>query len=657
MNLTSEVAAALGPTGPLTKLPNYELRIEQARFAQRIAYVLERRGRLVAEAGTGVGKSMAYLIPAIISGDHVIVSTFTKVLQDQLLKNDIPFLNQHLKQFTGVKLKGRVNYLCLWKHSTHQTAVERREIEPLPDSLRAWVASTQSGDLDEYTGLLPVELRRKLTASRDDCLHRKCPTFKDCWAEDAKEKASLAQIVVVNHALLMVDLETRGVLPAADHIIIDEAHHLADAAASMQEVSLTINRINSVLRANVARVDLFPQDLAGRVSSMFYTWLEGFADRLGTNDRESYEWPLAYSADVLESLGELVTWWKTRGQAVKDRVSEMTVHEQKLHEISLEQISKEVDKLWQLYADFDDLANAKQATDHAYWIQRDRTRGNFTYSLHSTPVDVAPWLASRLWRASDSQAPSVIAVSATLSQGTDFSHFLRETGCTRVTTHVEGSPFDYKTQAMYYVPQVPPPNGPRDSEDRQDVMAWEIKRLVQATSGGVFVLFTSWARCRYMYNRLLPEIENERPVYVQGEYPTLELISMVKRDGNAVLFGTKSFWEGVDVPGDALMVVIIDRLPFPTPADPLYKAKSRYLEAMGLRPFFTLAVPGATLALKQGMGRLIRSKGDRGVIVFLDNRIVSKGYGKIIRDSLPDAPLTRNFEEVSTFLDDLIILF
>ncbi|KKK53522.1 hypothetical protein LCGC14_3093950, partial [marine sediment metagenome] len=250
--------------------------------------------------------------------------------------------------------------------------------------LEDWIAETDSGDMDEYYGPLPAELRHKLTISSDDCLHRNCPKFNDCWAEEAKIKASEAQIVVVNHALLMIDLDTRGVLPPYDHLVIDEAHHLADATANIQEISLSINRVNNVLRANVAKVSLFPQDIAGRISSMFYVWFEGFAERLGTNDREGYEWPLAYFTDLLESLQELLTWWMSHGQAVKDRISEMTVYDQKLREISMEQITKEVDRLWDLFEDFHDLANASQATDYAYWIQRDRTKGNFTYSLHRT---------------------------------------------------------------------------------------------------------------------------------------------------------------------------------------------------------------------------------------------------------------------------------
>ena len=657
MNLPAEVAASLGPSGPLRQLPNYEPRIEQARLAQRIGHTFQQRGRLVAEAGTGVGKSMAYLIPAVLSQKSVLISTYTKALQDQLFTKDLPFLDQHFRKFTAAKLKGRNNYLCLYRLRGLQKLIDRHEAPPLDGALDRWIEETDSGDMDEYPGMLSFDMRRKLTISSEDCLRRRCPVFKDCWAEESHRVASLANIVVVNHALLMIDLHTGTVLPARDHIVIDEAHHLPQAASGVQEVSLSLFRINQVLRANVARVDLYPQDLAGRVSSMVYTWLESFADRMGSGNKEAYTTPLPYYQDCLESLGEMVTWWKAHGGAVRDRVAEMTASDPSAREIAIEQVGKESDKLLQLFVDFSDVANPKHTKTHAYWTQRDRTRDNFNYSLHRAPTNMGPWLAKQLWRVDDPKAPSVVAVSATISQGKDFSHFMRETGCKKATTHVEGSPFDFKTQALFYVPQVPAPNGSQDSEDREDVMAWEIQRTIKAASGGVFVLFTSWARCRNMYDRLFPEIVGHRPVYMQGHYPTLDLIARFKRDGNAVLFATRSFWEGVDVQGDALQVVMIDRLPFPTPADPIYKAKSAYLESIGLRPFFVLAVPETSLALKQGMGRLIRSQDDRGVVVFLDPRIVTKGYGKTIRDALPNAPLTRSFEEVEEFLDDVTILF
>lgn len=650
MTLTAEVLVALGPTGPLRQLPHYEPRPEQTRLARRIAAVMENKGRLVAEAGTGVGKSMGYLIPAVMSGEKVIISTFTKTLQDQLLSKDIPFLIKHFRPFVAAKIKGRQNYLCLYKLREHDAGAR----DPL---LQSWIAQTGTGDMDEYPGLLLPELRRSLTISSEDCLHRKCPLFKDCWAERAKYAAAAADVIIVNHALLMLDLEDKGSLPKPKHIIIDEAHHLVDAAAGAQEVSFTLYRLNNVLRAKVAKIDLFPQDVGGRISSVVHTWLQGFAERMRGGDKESYDSPLPFHAGPLDEINGLIEWWKAHGASVRDRVSDMTLMDASAREIAMDQIEKALDRLLILYDELKDLTNPGLTDSHAYWVQRNRGHNLTTYSLHRSPTDMGPWLADRLWKVGEDSAPSVIAVSATLSQGPDFSHFLREAGAEGATTHIEGSPFDYPNQALYYVPLIPPPNGARDSEDREAGMAYEILRTIEATSGGVFVLFTSWTRCRNMYDRLHDRLAVQRPTYMQGEYPPLELISRFKEDGNAVLFATRGFWEGVDVEGDALRVVIIDRLPFPTPADPIYQAKSRALENAGLRPFFALAVPAASLALKQGLGRLIRSQDDRGVVVFLDDRLVSKGYGKTIRASLPNAPLTRNFEEVADFLDDVDILF
>jgi len=641
-----EVAAAFASGGPLSRLlPGYRERQQQVAMAQAVAHAILTQGRLVAEAGTGTGKTFSYLVPALLHGGKVIVSTGTKTLQDQLHERDLPLVREALNSpATIALLKGRANYLCL--HHLERTSREGRL--PSRDDARhlatisSWAHATTRGDRAEL-GDVPenATIWPLVTSTRDNCLGSNCAHFRECHVMLARKEALDADIVVVNHHLFFADVMLRDegmaeLLPACNTVILDEAHQLPDTATTFFGEQTTAGQLAELARdAEVAsrtslsdvpglpdaaseiapairRLRLAAGDLPAKLPREIALAREGFAPALdelaAAIDRVSTE--LSHFAERSEDLASIAS----RAHDAARRIAR-----------------------WRDGADAPDEAGER-------WIRwLDVTPGGF--QLHASPLSVANLFRRQL----DATARAWIFTSATLAVGGDFSHYTHALGLDDATTGTWESPFDYGTQALLYVPRgLPEPN----SSAHTDAVVDAALPVLAASRGRAFLLFTTLRALSQARERLvdeLPAIGVDGPLLVQGEGSKTELLERFRRAGNAVLLGSASFWEGVDVAGDALSVVVIDKLPFAPPDDPLIAARLRQLKDDGGNPFRDWQLPQAAIALKQGAGRLIRTETDRGVLMIGDPRLVDKPYGKTLWRSLPPMKRTREISDVEAF--------
>jgi len=673
MTLIDETQHEMGPSGSLSKLPTYTERLEQTQVAVRVALGIQEGSNQVIEAGTGVGKSMAYLVPAVLSKKSVLISTHTKALQDQLANNDLPFLHQNLQPFTWAVLKGRTNYLCRLRHSEVRENASNQGI-PFPPGISTWLESTTTGDLDSCASMTS-EWRAKLSISSEECIRKACPFYEDCYSENAREDAREASILVVNHALLVADLWLdNNYLHGPKIVIIDEAHHLEDATSSIQEKSISVNKTQSLLNARIEKQYIFDRPSASEALETISEWL------LSLQEPEQVSNPQSSQGGYLHDL------WKTGPQQPPERhtgaIPQGTVipyHaplpgcqkplqaiqavcdavEQTLSDTERTIIGRlgpqntsyvqgmvknAVERLEHALDDFRDILQAASDPQMAYWIEA----GPKYPTLKRKPVSSAAFLCGTLWESEEPQK-TVIALSATISTAGNFAYFKNATGAYNAGEMVVGSPFPYQENTLLYVPQIPPPSGSNDSAERTIALHQQVESLSNLCQGGIFVLCTSWRRTEAMHAALGSKLKQSRPVYLQGEMPIGETVRRFKEDGNAVLFGTRTFWEGIDIPGDALQIVILDRIPFPVPSDPTYMAKAHALKAEGKNDFIYLSLPAATITLKQGFGRLIRSHTDRGVVMIGDPRLTTKGYGKNVLRSLPPARVVEQLSDVEEF--------
>ncbi len=632
-----DVESVLGPQGLLSEvLPGFSWRSQQQEMAEAVASCVELGGRLIAEAGTGTGKTFAYLVPALLSGAKVIVSTGTKNLQDQLFIKDLPLLRDAMASPASVALlKGRANYLCIHRMENALLDVRghRRDIARHLRQVQGWSVSTRSGDIAELTSL-PEDsaVWPLITSTGDNCLGSDCPSFSKCHLVEARRRAQEADIVVINHHLLCADFSIKDegfgeLLPAADAYIIDEAHQLPDVASNFFGVSVGTRQFLDLCRDTRAEYVREAGDLPKILEQV---------DHL---EKAARDFRLAFGHD-----GQRGTWGEVAGNPDVQNALEYLQKELEALQGMLKSIEgrgKGLDsclgRIQSLAADLGQIIEPENTVEQVCWFEVH----SHSVRLNSTPLDVAGLFQGQM----ACHPAAWIFTSATLAVGESFEHFQQQLGLEKAETACWDSPFDFSEQALWFVPKgFPEPSAPNYT-DRVMELALP---LLQASRGRAFLLFTSY-RALYQAADWLQD-KLDYPLLVQGSAPKAELLKQFVEHGNAVLLGTSSFWEGVDVRGEALSLVIIDKLPFASPGDPVLKARLEAMRKSGGNPFMEYQVPQAAIALKQGAGRLIRDVTDQGVLVLCDPRLLRKSYGHTFLDAMPPFARTRDINDVLAFL-------
>jgi ATP-dependent DNA helicase DinG len=638
-----------GPGGVLSQThPAYEFRRGQLQMAQAVEQALEERRHLIVEAGTGTGKTLAYLMPVIRSGKRVIISTGTKNLQEQLFHKDVPFLEQALfpegnRKLSVCYMKGRNNYLCRKKlyDLTGQPVLNGLDEIEQYRAIAAWEENTASGDRAELASLPEASaLWHKLDARADTCLGQKCSAWDKCFVTEMHRRAMESDIIIVNHHLFFADLAIKqqadgapdaGILPEAGAVIFDEAHELEDVAGSYFGISVSAGRLEELCRdveASLQRNRMYTSGLSGAIKSLrdrsafFFSLLPEGEGRFAFENRREF---LEENGEEFLGLQRALTHIGAELENLPSKPEEVYAFSRRAQELQVQ------------------LGFAMESEDRntVFWIERRRTgREKLNVSLQATPIDVGPVLRECLW----SKLDTVVLTSATLAVGGGFEYIRQRLGIEHAKDLVLPSHFDYPNQAILYVP----PDLPDPRTQQFSVKAAErIRKLLEITRGRAFVLFTSYAQMRDIYQILLGEVEF--PMLLQGDAPKSALLEEFRLTPNCVLFATSSFWQGVDVQGEQLSCVIIDRLPFAVPSDPVVAARVKAIDAEGGNAFFQYQVPSAVITLKQGFGRLIRSLHDRGLLALLDNRILKKQYGRVFVESLPNYRRTTEIGQVEKF--------
>ena len=601
-------------------------------MARAVQDALHHDGVLLIEAGTGIGKTWAYLIPAVSSGRRVLVSTGTRALQDQIMEKDIPALRSHLGiEIDAACVKGLSNYLCLRRFgelSGSADATQPRFARSLP-ALRNWIEHSKAGDRAELASIAEEDpIWSRVVSGSDTRIGSRCDHYDNCFVTGVRRRAEAAQLVVVNHHLFFADLALRdtgfaSVLPDYDAVIFDEAHQIEDTATlffgsrvSTSMLERLVRDARAALRGERGETKQTTRllDAVLQQSSNFFGALPGNASGSRV--------PLPPEAIPQDSLF-----------ALDNTLAELSASCRKLRpprENTL-QIARRAEQLR-------DALGSLEATGQVSWAQP----GGRSPAVGSSPIDVGPLLRERLHE----RVPCIVFTSATLTTGGDFRFLRRRLGIeSEVSEELVESPFRYEEQAALYAPtHLPDPR----AADFPDAAAKEIVELIEMSQGGAFVLSTSLRMMRILSQRVGEQLDYEW--FVQGDAPKQTLLDRFRDQGNAVLFATSSFWEGVDVPGSALRLVVIDKLPFEVPSDPVVAARCERLDEAGESSFMRYLVPAAALALKQGFGRLIRTRQDRGVVAILDSRIRQKGYGKVFLRSLPPARVCDSLDEVRELL-------
>jgi ATP-dependent DNA helicase DinG len=646
--------------------PAYEFRRGQLQMAQAVEQALQEKRHLIVEAGTGTGKTLAYLVPAIRSGKRVIISTGTKNLQEQLFHKDVPFLEQALckspasgSRLSVCYMKGRNNYLCRKKlyDLTDQPVLSGLEEIEQYRAIAAWEKTTSTGDRAELAELPEASaLWHKLDARAEACAGQKCSQFERCFITEMRRKAMESDIIIVNHHLFFADLAIKlqadgapdaGILPEVGAVVFDEAHELEDVAGNYFGISVSNLRIEELARdIEIALQDkrMMTTALSGAIGSLrersqfFFSLLPPGEGRFAFEARSEF---LEENGDEYLSLNQSLTRLAGELEGIPQKPEEVFNFVRRAQEIQVQ------------------LGYALESDDRntVFWIERrgksfsprrqretenrkETTQGRQNVFVQATPIDVGPILRECLW----SKLECAALTSATLAVGGGFEYIRKRLGLEHARESVLPSHFDYPSQALFFVPpDLPDPRTPQFTAKASD----QIRKLLEITRGRAFVLFTSYAQMNEIYQRLLGEVEF--PLLRQGDAPKNALLEEFRLTPNAVLFATSSFWQGVDVQGEQLSCVIIDRLPFAVPSDPVVAARVKAIDADGGNAFFDYQVPSAVITLKQGFGRLIRSLHDRGLLVLLDNRILKKQYGRVFVDSLPNYKRTMDMRVVEEF--------
>jgi ATP-dependent DNA helicase DinG len=643
------------PGGVLARssLP-YEFRRGQLEMAQAVERAFTDQRHLIVEAGTGTGKTLAYLLPALrhcaATGQRVIISTGTKNLQEQLFFKDIPFLESLLGPLRVCYMKGRANYLCRHKLYSLRNQPILSGLEEISQyqAIAEWEQTTETGDRAEIDDLPEASLLwAKLDARSEACLGQSCPDYGECFITQMRRRAAESDIVIVNHHLFFADMAVRqqaagapdaGVLPEAGIVIFDEAHELEDVASSYFGISLSNLRFEDLAR-DIETVLRSSGDLKAEIVSAAQTIRErarlffaALPTRTTHNERgysADGRMPFINREEFLEAqgdvyLGVLNALHRMEGELARQRDIETGPGLARRTATMREQLK---------------FLMESEDRNTVFWLER-RSGRQMSTLLQATPIDVSELLREMLFQV----YPSIVLTSATLTVQGGFTHIRKRLGLDEARELVVPSHFRYDRQALLYLPpEMPDPREP----GFQDAAASRIRRMLDITRGRAFCLFTSYQQMRDLYERLIVEVGY--PLLLQGTAPRKALLEEFRQTPNAVLFGTSSFWQGVDVQGEALSCVIVDRLPFAVPTDPVVQARMRAIEEAGGKPFFEYQVPSAVITLKQGFGRLIRSLNDRGVLMLLDPRLERQRYGRIFLESLPPYRITQDIRDVENF--------
>lgn len=678
--LEERVEAAFRPDGPLARaVTGFRAREGQVAFARETARAVTEKSVLVAEAGTGTGKTFAYLTPALLAGVTCVISTAGKSLQDQLFTKDLPALRRALGIPLRISLlKGRANYVCKYRLEVARSGnslPEQNSYEKLR-RIERFAAVSESGDRAELPDVPEDDrLWPMVTSTRENCLGKdRCPHYEDCFVKKARDEAMESQVVVVNHHLYLSSMALKreseaidGMLPQAALTVIDEAHQLPGIASNFFGSSFSTYDIEDVsaearmlgrtkCRDGAAWEILFDAVTKAvrelRLAAQTIGLLEG--DRLAVEDIERFgELSPAFIRlqETFAALGEALKANKGRDDEL-DTLAERhaTVLDEMALWIPVMRQSRDGEEEHEQVALVEGEAVADDKSVRPEADRRNQVRwvdvSSHGLRFNQTPLSFAREFAEMRAR----EGGAWVFTSATLSSGGEFKHFKASLGINECVEHSWPSPFRYWEQGCFYLPVMPPPAN--NMAEHTANMVDRIWPLINASGGRAFVLCTSLAAVEEAARLLNDRLEangNPFPLLVQGDRPKMRLIEEFRQHGNAILVGSMSFWEGVDVKGDALSLVVIDKLPFAPPNDPVMQARSRAVKAAGASPFFVLALPEAVIALKQGAGRLIRSEDDRGMLVICDTRIVQKGYGKLVLDSLPDFYRTRREEKALEF--------
>ena len=662
----STLYAFFGPGGLLSRThPSYEFRRGQLQMAQAVEEALAQKRHLIVEAGTGTGKTLAYLLPVIRAGKRVLISTGTKTLQEQLFYKDVPFLEQALypateeaaapgaaeRKLRVCYMKGRNNYLCRKKlyDLADQPVLNGLEEVNQFAAISEWDKATQTGDRAELATLPESSaLWPKLDARRDTCLGEKCQLYDRCFVTEMRRRAAESDIIIINHHLFFADLAIKqasdhapdaGVLPECATVIFDEAHELEEVATSYFGITVSNLRMDELARDVEQAIvrEKLPISLQAATrslrerSSFFFSVLPPGEGRFAFENRREF---LEENGDDYTALMNAIARLAHDLQSVRDKPDDVHGLIRRCDELRV-QLS---------------FIMESEERNTVYWIERrggeaskGRRRGKLGTRwvfLQATPIDVSQILRECLF----SQLDTAVLTSATLAVSGGFEYIRRRLGVEHARELVVPSHFDYEQQSILYVPpDLPDPRMP----DFGRRAAERIRRLLEISQGRAFCLFTSYAQMHDIYERLLGELEY--PLLLQGDAPKSALLEEFRNTPHAVLFATASFWQGVDVQGEQLSAVIIDRMPFAVPSDPVVAARIAAINADGGNAFFEYQVPAAVITLKQGFGRLIRSLNDRGLLALLDNRILKKQYGRVFLESLPNYRKTKDLAEVEEF--------
>jgi len=630
-----DMEALLGADGPFAEtVEGFQPRPEQQAMAQAVDEAIDAGETLVVEAGTGIGKTFAYLAPALQAGRKTLIATGTKTLQDQLFHRDLPLVARALGRTPRMALlKGRSNYLCLYRMemAADEGRFGSRAETHRFQRIREWAGVTRSGDINEApVPLADSPLAAQVTSTADNCLGQECPLYGDCFLMEARKRAQEADVAVINHHLLMADWAVKEggfgeVLPSADVYVLDEAHQLPEVAAQFFGLSLGSRQLAELARdthleyrREAGDVPQIPE-LADAMAKA----VKDFRLALGREGRRE-SWPEAAAEEGVESaLAAMHDALSALGEALSP----------------LAQRGKGLESCWRRAGEFFTALGEFLNPERSEFVQWFETYTQ-SFILRLTPLDVAKSFRGQMAR----HQAAWIFTSATLSVNDRFDHYTSRLGLDEPRTLQLASPFDYAGNAVFYLPrELPPPNAPQFTERFLE----EAARVIEASEGRAFVLFTSHRALRQAAEWLPERIPY--PVLIQGSASQNRLLEDFRRRGDAVLLGTQSFWEGVDVRGEALSCVIIDKLPFASPGDPVVQARIDALRQADENPFMTYQVPQAVITLRQGVGRLIRDSADRGVLMLGDVRLVTKPYGRTFIDSLPPMRRTRSLATVQRF--------